>query len=269
MTEVSDEMLNAYVDGALDSEAQRKVEAYLERDADARAYVEALRQVNALSPAAMDALLGPVPQDLIDTIHGASAAASGHNVVQIGDRRPRKSAALPVFGGSSAIAAALALCVVTAVGYLLLAPHMQQGSAGDLIAAGPVTPGSPVAQLLEAANSGMTADINPGAPSAPMQATVLATFKDGKGRFCRELEVARRNDPAAVHSASIACRVDDATWVVEGSVALAAIEAGGDTYVPSGSAHDEPLAPLVRSLALGKALSSEEERTAVASRWAR
>ena len=57
MTRPTEDMLNAYVDGELDPETARGVEEFLARDAPARAYVEALRRVNALLPEAMEELV--------------------------------------------------------------------------------------------------------------------------------------------------------------------------------------------------------------------
>lgn len=269
MSDITDEILNAYVDGALDDDRRRAVDAYLAEDADARAYVAALRRVNALAPDAMDAVLGPVPQSLIEAIKRGPATGSGHNVVAFEGRRRGNRGAASESGQRYLIAAALALCLITAAGYVLLAPQLNQGAGNGLIVAGPVTPGSPLASLLEEGHAGTATDLKAAAPDAPLQATVLATFKDGKGRYCRELEVLPRGDHAAAHAAAIACRAGNRTWVVEGAVAIAASDATGGDYVPSGSAHDEPLAPLVRTLDLGTALTSDEERAAVGAGWKR
>jgi hypothetical protein len=269
MSDITDEMLDAYVDGALDDGERRAVEAHLAEDAGAQAYVEALRRVNALAPDAMDALLGPVPQSLIETLKRGPGDGSHQNVVAFEGRRRGNRGDASDFGQRYLVAAALALCMITATGYVLLAPHLGQGPESGLIVAGPVTPGSPLAILLEDGHAGTATALKSAVPDAPLQATVLATFKDGRGRFCRELEVMPRGDSAAAHAAAIACRADDRTWVIEGAVAVAASEAAGGDYVPSGTAHDDPLAPLVRSLDLSTALSSDEDRAAVATGWKR
>lgn len=266
MIDVTDDVLNAYVDGALDAETKRAVEAHLARDAEARAYVDALRQVNALAPDAMDALLGDVPQSLIDAINSAPAATEATSkVVPLRPRIARDQDAVSWRSRMPLLAAALALAIVTAAGYALLAPRLG-GEGGDLIASGPVGPASPLATLLEQGETGTAAAVATTSDTT-LQATVMATFRDANGRYCRELEVGANGDAAGATSASIACRETDGAWRVEGSVAVAAAPAAGPDYVPSGSADDEPLAPLVRKLDLGKALSSEEERAALAARW--
>lgn len=264
MIDVTDEVLNAYVDGALDAETARGVEARLAHDAEARAYVETLRQINALAPEAMDALLGDVPQSLIDTIKRAPVAtATNGKVVSLSPRRVEGS---PWWRSQTPLlaAAALAVAICTAAAYVVLAPRLGDGPAEGLIATGPLPAASPLAGLLEQSETGKASSVTTTSGSAA-KATVVATFKDAGGRYCRELEV----DPvgAGVTSASIACRQDNGTWQVEGSVAVAAVPTSGPYYVPSGAADNEPLDPLVRSLKLGKALSSAEERAALTSHW--
>lgn len=276
MSDVTDEVLNAYVDGALDAETMREVEAHLARDGEARAYVAALRRINALAPDAMDALLGDVPQSLIDTIKAApdnapliepmatATATASDNVVPLRPRGPQRPPTSRL--QYSLLAAALALTIVTATGYVLLTPHTGDGPAQDVIATGPLPAQSTLSELLEQGEQGIAAAVAT-ASGKTQQATVMSTFKDARGRYCRELEVGPDTDPGIVSSASMACRESTGVWVVEGSAVVAAAPAGGSNYVPSGSANDEPLAPLMRSLNLGKAMSREDERAALDSRW--
>jgi len=66
---LDDTTLSSYVDGELDAEAMRKVEAYLESDAEARNYVlNAIRITAHLRGDMNNVLHEEVPEQLIDTI---------------------------------------------------------------------------------------------------------------------------------------------------------------------------------------------------------
>lgn len=277
MIEVTDEMLSQYVDGALDAETARAVEAYLERDAEAREYVAALRSVNQMSPDAMDAILGPPPQALIDSIlkapagrlaPGQPASHASGNVVTFNPRAKRSTPSrAPQTQRFYAMAAALTLVVTAAAAYTWLPRTGNGPSSGQTLAAGPIAADSPLSSLLEREATGAGVDV--AVAGQALRATLATTFKDGAGRFCRELEVAPAQQQDQASSASIACRSGDAKWSVEGSVAIAAADDATNGYVPSGSKDDDPLAPLMRKLDAGRALSNDEETAALTSQWRR
>lgn len=262
MIRPTEDMLNAYVDGALDPETEKGVAEYLEQDADARAYVEALRRVNALAPKAMAALVPDPPQALIDKIDAMTMPTP--------DKRTRASTSsrLPfagtAFRRSYAIAAILVAALGLALAYTTLTrPH----AAGDLLAVGPLPQSSAIATLLERGKPDDAIDTPAFDTGSNVRVVIASTFLDKQGRYCREIEIGSIAQDAR-QSASIACRASSGSWAVEGSVALAPSEPmTAPGIAPSGSDDKEPLAELLRSLGAGRALSSQQIEAALARGW--
>lgn len=260
MIRPTEEMLNAYVDGALDSEAERVVADYLIQNPDARAYVDALRRLNASMPDAAAELVPDPPQALVDKINdmmdlserkASSATSLRSRFVRLALRQP------------FAIAAMLIMALGLAIAYTTLT---RPDASADFLAVGPLVEGSAIATLLERGqpHDAIAASVAKGGNI--MRVTLASTFVDKQGRYCREIEIGALAEGR--QSASIACRATRGSWAVEGSVALAPdsrVTAPG--IAPSGSDEQEPLAVLLRSLGAGRALSSQQIETAVSNGW--
>jgi anti-sigma-K factor RskA len=110
-TEELDSLLGAYALDALDPADRARIDAYLERDAAARAEVDELRET-AASLALLPASSLDAPPDLWERISGAIAAEHDREVDELAarrDRRPRPSWIAP-----TAAAAAIIVVVVLA-----------------------------------------------------------------------------------------------------------------------------------------------------------
>lgn len=261
MTGPSEQTLNAYVDGELSADERHLVEVHLAIDPEARAFVQALRRVNDLASEAMAEFVPPAPQALIDRINAIPMPPASQPVtvpIAFPARRTRRTTI-----SYYAMAASVVLAAAAAVTYVLMV-----GSTRDalLLAKGDVPSGSAVAKLLEGGRTGQSAPVAAPGPGAG-QATLAASFRDRKGRYCRELDVSP-GEAGAPASASIACRSTEGAWSIEGSVALTDTSGNGaPDYVPSGSSNDEPLAPLLQSLGVGQALSTSEEDAVISRNW--
>lgn len=261
MIRPTEDMLNAFVDGALDRETEKGIADYLEQDADARAYVEALRRLNALVPEAMAELVPDPPQALIDRINAIPAPGERKTVSTM---KPRFSFVRPVFQHPYAIAAMLVAALGLALAYTTLTrPH----AAADLLALGPLPKSSAIATLLERGRPDDVIDTPAPGNGSLVRVVLASTFLDNQGRYCREIEVGSIAQDVR-QWASIACRVSSGAWAVEGSIELAfdeTVKAPG--IAPSGSDNREPLEKLLRSLGAGRALSSQQIEAALARGW--
>ena len=106
-----DSLLGAYALDALDPADRARIDAYVERDAEARAEVDELRET-AASLALLPSSSLDAPPDLWERISGAIAAEPDRDVDELAarrDRRPRPSWIAP-----TAAAAAIVLLVVLA-----------------------------------------------------------------------------------------------------------------------------------------------------------
>lgn len=261
MIRISEDMLNAYVDGALDPETEQAVAEELAKDPVARAYVEALRRVNALAPEAMAALVPDPPQTLIDKINAMPASAG---------RKPAW-ATKPRFGlfpRALQNPYAIAAMLIVAVGLALTSTTLTRlQSPGDLLAMGPLPQSSAIVTLLERGKPDDVVDTPVVESGSAMRVVLASTFLDKRGRYCREIEVGSTEHGAA-NSGSIACRGSSGSWTIEGSVALAPGErVAAPGIAPSGSEDQEPLAELLRTLGAGRALSSRQIEAALARGW--
>lgn len=242
-----DEALSALLDGTLSSEAAAALTARLEREPELAARLEAMERA---SRAVRDAYRGVVDEPLPDRVLELLRAphSSGDRIVPLQPRHRRTAQRwFP-----HALAAGIALAVGFGLGFGLSQRGGDSGPAALLAAAGAVSPGSPLHDLLESAPSGVPRALDGGA-----RAEARLTFRAENGDWCRELAVTT----GAASSAALACRRSGA-WRVE----LLGVEAaGGELYRPAGG--DSPFREAVGGLMDGEPLEPDAERALLASGW--
>jgi Putative zinc-finger len=262
MTRLTEELLNAYIDGALDTDTRAKVEAHIKTDAAARELLEKLSRANALAGQAFDdPLREPVPQTLIDTILSRPGGAQPDRTFRSHTWRPRpwsiRAYAMP-------LAAALALAIGIGAGLFL---GRQPAQAPDGLALGPVDPTNPLHRLLETHPSGRFVEIDRPRGQA-RRLSVVATFRDRHTRACREVEVLPAWTDHQPLAAGVACRAAQGSWVVEGAARLAqAPSTTGQAFEPSGVSEKDALDGLLAMLGAQAALSAEEEQALMQRGW--
>jgi hypothetical protein len=251
MNSIDDELLTAYADDALPDEERRRVEALLQTDVVARHYVEDLtRTAEVLRRAYAPAAHAVVPQRLV-----AAVLDEPSKVVRPRAWR-RVSPRLMTF---SAMAASLAILAV------FIGIGMLEGPTPDIVAVGKLDRGHALHHALETVASGGTATIGSG--TAPAMALPMLTFRDDRGRPCRELEIHQQSGQQV--DLIIACRDPAAEWTVEGVFRLAdggASEEAG--YTPAaGSSPDGSADRLLEALGSREPLSPVEEQGLLDSGW--
>ncbi len=275
VTRPSDEKLMAFADGQLPSDEMREVEAYLESDPDARQLVAAFRQSKDLISAAFDDLLHEAPpQKLIDAIEKAPRDLAAKPTATVtGLRTPAARERTASANGSASrqpvarhwalpLAASIALLVGLGVGFLF-------GHSGRLsteppaIALGLVAPSAPLARLLETSPSGTPLD----AARPGTQLMAVATFRDRRGRVCREIELVSPGATPTPLAAAVACRDAARGWTVEGAFNLAAPAETGSHYVPSGAAEQDALDGLLKVLGASEVLTAADEARLIGRNW--
>lgn len=257
-----DETLMAYADDALAPAERAEIDELLKTDDEARRVVEEFKAGARLARLAYaDIVSETAPDRLIQAAMGASPTAS--NVVRFADRR-RGSLFNQRGFTLSALAACLTL-ILGAGGGAWLA--QRQTPAGAQLALGSVEPGSTIGDVLETQPSGADVALTDGAE--PRRLSVLATFRDGANRVCREVELFKSGVEPIPVAAGVACRnPQSATWAMVGAVQIAGFETdSGGSYRPSGAAESDALKGLLNALGAKSALSPDAERALLERKW--
>lgn len=259
-----DETLVAFADGVLAADEAEKVAAFVAGNEDARRFVELLQSSGNLAKGAYDAALLDHPSDakLTALILGAPADAASATVVAL-PSRPSRAPAISRF--TLPMAAAIALIVGGVGGFEFgrrgVAPEQ---FAGADVAVGPVARGTALATLLDEKPSGETLSV-PGASSRDLM--VVASFRDAKGRICREFEILAAELGGPV-TAGIACRNDGGSWHVEGAAQLAkAPEPSAQDFSPASGDEAAAIEGLLKAVGAKPALSRTDEDALLKSKW--
>jgi hypothetical protein len=263
MNRLSEEMLNAYADGALDAERHAEVEAQLAADAEARALLEKLRGANALAIVAFaEPMHEPPPRALVDAILRAPAHAA--TVEQSALRKGWRWHRWSIRDQALPLAAALALAVGITAGVLFGSRTLH---VPEQVALGPVQAASTLHRLLERHPSGSSLNLD-GTQGSARRLSIVATFRDRHARPCREVEVLRTGADHHPVAAAVACRGAAGGWVVEGATRVAgATPATGGQFEPSGMSEKDALEGLLTMLGAQRALSPDEEKALIERGW--
>jgi hypothetical protein len=239
--DITDEMLMAYADGALDAEANARIAARLEGDAGLAARL-------AVFTGTRDALAGLARRDAAEValppglqarmmarVAEARVEATEAPAGKVVALAPHAARRVPLWSG--ALAASLALAIGLGGGLML-----GQGG-GDPI--------SPVAAALDTLPSGAEETLSDGTALR-----IVASFVSAEGALCREYEVTR---PSGLHAVEVACDAGSG-WEVQLMLALE----GSEGYMPASA--PELLDLYYMQSEAGAPLSAEEERAALSAR---
>jgi len=299
-------MLMAFADDALPPEESAAIARYLEKDADARALVDAFRQSRARLGAALpieafEREVDPLAEAILSGSNdrsrddGASSAKMAGG--PIAQPAPRRSDGWQRFAGSSGgrrsfvrmdrfavpLAASIALMVGVIGGYAIRGPSgdppPETGSiaSNDIgIGIGQLAGTSPVAAFLETAATGDALALDGATSSEDAAALVLAgTFIASDGRPCREFEHVAGGQDGLPTAAAVACRSADGVWSIEGAIHLAASQQTEATGIEpasglgGGVTEAAVLEAMVNMLGASAILTPEEERALLDRGWSK
>jgi anti-sigma factor RsiW len=278
---LTDEILMAYADGALDAGAAARIEALVKADPQAQARVFMFKATGKALSAPYEAVLQePVPDRLIDFVMTYGKGRESPSVLRLAAQKPALAASLPRRGqrlkqlwadfrerlipdGARwhlAAASGLALMVGAGAGFLLRGGG-QDGALGPSLAAlrqGQIVASGALHQVLETLPSdkdGRKADRTPGSVAV----RAVLSFKAKGGSYCREYELAA----AQGLFQGLACRQAGGRWAVEAHVAEQAQTSGKGTP----AAQSEALNAIVDGRIEGDALGKDQEKAAIKSGW--
>ncbi|HEY9079430.1 RT0821/Lpp0805 family surface protein [Magnetovibrio sp.] len=218
MMNLDEGTLIAYVDGELDSQTAREVEAKLRDDPQARKFVERLREIAALSRVAFnDTLHEPVPQQLRDAITATLAQAPSSqgaatvdgNVVAFQPRPPAQwRKALPI----AAAFAGVLLGLSGGIQYAETNTQKAMQLASMSMMHDQAAMEAALNKALEVNLSGnelawQNPDSNRSARFTPVR-----TYQDKSGKYCREYRKDVTTTGKTETTYGLACRTDEGTW---------------------------------------------------------
>ncbi len=209
--------LIAYVDGELDTQTAREVEATLATDESARAYVEHLRALSALTRVAFnDTLHEAVPQRLKDAAQGRAtdpADKGAENVVPFAPKAQSSIRRMLPHGFAAAAAVAGLLLGLgggtvysensTAKNLQLAALSLQQDQNAMNQA---------LNQALEVNMSGNALTWTNPDSGRSAAFTPVRTYQDKSGKFCREYRKDVTSAERTDTTFGLACRDDGGAW---------------------------------------------------------
>lgn len=282
---ISDEQLMAFADGTLDGAATAEIEAALERDDALMARLAVFMETRARAREAMSPLLdAPVPDALRQSVEALVQAHEEHEAqatdepTEVANEAANKATrdtsrhgqtVVPFkkpegAGGRSApwflrrdlaAAATVALCIGGVVGFAASGLQPATNGLGE-------TPDMAVQWIdftrpgiaggLASLESGERMMIGEGT-----QMSVIASFRDADGSFCREVEVDEASGAAAV---AVLCDDND-VWTVRFAVATPSADG---VYAPASSL--EALDAYLDAIGASAPMSQNDEREALASR---
>ncbi|EGF91854.1 hypothetical protein ABI_02860 [Asticcacaulis biprosthecium C19] len=247
---ISDEVLNAYLDGELEAGDMEAVDRALATDETVVARLAALAEADRAyisELAAIDAR--PLPSGLDDLL-ADPVPESGARVLAF-PGKARWDRLRPYFVPTAA-AASITAIIGFGVGF---AVGPGSGAVADPFTA--LSRGTtPVIAMLDERESGQIVDIGHG-----MSAQVRLTFPAADGNLCREFDV---QSPKAA-AAGIACRSDKG-WDIR-LAARQSAPAQGTGYVTAASADDPVFGRAVEALMAGDPLDGEAETAAIKNGW--
>lgn len=274
MSEISDEVLMAYADGALDDMERRRVDIYLKASPDGRARLEAfVRTAAVLRREFAPVLHWPVPNALADLIYTAPMAAApsaGRTSSSAAAYRPSLwtrlntvvQGSLPF--GLVATACSTALLIGGFAGWSLRAPSpLTAAPALVAMEAGTFVASPGLSKVLDAQPSKAAVNVALGGHSVSI--TPVMSFATADNRFCRQYDVAVENGTRA---AGLACRTSGAPWTIEAhSIVAKAAQTGAGLSRPAGANTAPAIDAAADALIDGPALTLEREAALIANGW--
>lgn len=217
MMNLDESTLIAYVDGELDAETAREVEAKLGGDPEAQLFVERLRELASLSRVAFnDTLHEPVPQHLRDAIMDKlaeqsqdQAASAGENVVAFQPRAQANWAkGLPI----AAAFAGLLLGLGGGFQYSETSTQKAMQLASMSMMQDQAAMDTALNNALEVNLSGNELAWRNPDSGRSATFTPVRTYQDKDGKYCREYRKDVLSDGEKETTFGLACRTDEGTW---------------------------------------------------------
>lgn len=249
MSDADVALLSQYLDGELEPEASRQLEARLAAEGDLRSALVRLQELNqrlrdmlaeqSSIPAGVEALLERSEADRVDAL-----SESGNVLRFPGQERRRKTDR----DGRWPLALAASVVLAIAAGLILDNANTPESTlpGNDRI----------VSAALDRQTSGSGwSDLGDGRELQP-----ILTFPHQDGRWCREY-LLRGGD---ADWRAVACRADD-RWVTQ-AAGLESYLDSGNAYVPAGAGDAEPVAVFISQHAADIALGLDDE-SALLSSW--
>jgi hypothetical protein len=267
---LTDEILMAYADGALDAEARARLAALIKASPEAQARISMFRATGReLSSLYEEVLREPVPVHLTQFVmnYGKGREERAALKSPAPARRPRmlrlwtgfRERLIPEGAGwQLAAASGVALIIGVSAGFLLHSEGQDGGSGPSLMVLrqGRILASGALHHVLETLPS--NEERAAGSTNGATAVRAVLTFRAKNGSYCREYEMAVPRGQFQ----GLACREAGGHWAVEAHVTQEGAAAG--TRVVG---HGEVLDKIAESRMEGDALGPSDEKAAIKRGW--
>lgn len=268
----SDETLVQFADGQLDAAETDKVARFLEGNDEARRFVERLVESGDIAKIAFDrALERHEPDPVLELLLTGARASETSDRAKVLPFSRRSTASIPASRLALPMAAAIALIVGGVGGYEMGRQEQPSNGLGQSaleIALGPVSADTALASLLNTKPSGDPLTVNHSASGQEREIMVLASFRDGQSRYCREFEVLPVSEGAAPLIFAVACRAADSRWHIQAATSTAPPQSGQTEDIrPAAGEQPAAMDAILKSLGVSTALTADEEAGLIEQGW--
>lgn len=269
MSDVSDEMLMAYVDGELSDADRNQVDNFVVRNPEAKRRLTAFASTQrALGGVLRDTINEPIPVRLLDTVFNAplavaAAPARAARSERVSFVAQLRSLLLPLTP-AHAIGAIAALCLVGVVegSQRSFGPRGQEASPLVMTAGGRMLAHGALLVGLETAASGVPVTFGGGEERGSLKA--ILTFKRLDGLNCRIYEL---DHASGLLANGVSCRNAMGQWSVEVHDGAGARKPAAGQIVPAGGSMPSIVDAAVDRMIAGDAYGHEDEEKLLKNHW--
>jgi len=258
MTQLTDELIMAYVDGELEEDLSRQVKEAIEKRPELLQQAQMFRDSGTMLKGVYDSPLHEtIPERLIKTVKGSRQESPWLRIRNL----LRSFMQIPTWLPAHGVAFILILLFGGAMGYLgsgMISPR--NGSFPFLLTSEGFSRG------MERTISGQTFTLD----GRSIQVTPIATFVDKSGRYCRQYELMSKKGGRIKVAQGVAFRKQSGTWqmwifVVSESHG-SSTNTRNNTYVPA-AGKDDSFDQMIDQVMAAPPFTPQQEKKIINEGW--
>lgn len=254
--EITDQLLNAYIDGELDERDREEIKRRIDEDEALHIRVNELRSINETLAKAYP-LENNIPERFLAAVENASSVSS--DVLPFRNKQTKeKSSTRQWF--PAAIAASITLVIGAVIGNSVTMQGKQQGEESLLTSS--IDSSSALYEVLEKVPSASSREIVLSDNSTISLRPVLS-FKNVNGGYCREFDI--HSDQNII--IGIACRKSDSAWGLELAVSSAVIPQNPNSFQPASGYDQDAINVVIDNLMVNGPIEKDEEHMLIGHAW--
>ncbi len=257
--EITDQLLNAYIDGELNSETRLSIELELKSNKELQIKLNNLKKVNKLLALAFP-ISENIPEKLINNLNNVQEKSA--DIINI--NRTKQSKTNKTFSNwyPTAIAASIMLVLGILIGSNL--NFLTPDSKNSAMLAMTIQPNNALYSVLETTPSSSIIELsNP--DNDKVFVKPILSFKSNTGHFCREFDI----NSEAKNMTGVACRQSDLSWNLEVLLENSRHSTDENSFELASDRVEEVINSVIDELMLDNPISAENEKFLINNNWKR